>query len=135
MSIQKTLLNETERIPFPAALFGSCFPFQIEPTIYNMASYISDQYQGGYWNMYRLDNSAFYMAPESDEDFTVVCENYFQGTLSPDAFGIAACLYAYSFLSFSKNPTLAELCANQYHWLREYALEHPEASAIMAAID
>jgi len=133
--IQKTLLNESERIQFPAQLFGTYFPFQVEPTIYQMASYISDQYQGSLWRMYRLSNGAFCMVPDSEKDFTVVCENFFQGKLSADAFGVTACLYAYSYLSFSDNPTLAELCANQYHWLREYALEHPEANAIMAAID
>jgi hypothetical protein len=30
---------------------------------------------------------------------------------------------------------IADVCANQYHWLREYALEHPEAAAVMAAAD
>jgi len=133
--IERTLLTESERIQYPAALFGSCFPFQVEPTIYQMASYISDQYNGGYWQMYRLSNGVLYMHPDADKPYTVVCDNYFLGTLSPDAFGIAACLYAYSHLSFSKNPALVDICANQYNWLREYALEHPEASAIMGAID
>ena len=30
---------------------------------------------------------------------------------------------------------VADVFAQQYHWLREYALEHPEAGAVMAAID
>jgi hypothetical protein len=30
---------------------------------------------------------------------------------------------------------LAELCARHFHLLREYALDHPEAGSIMAAID
>ena len=85
--------------------------------------------------MYRLSNGGFYMHPDATEYFTVVCDNYFNGKLSADAFGITTCLYAYSYLSFSENPALSELCTHQYHWLREYALEHPEEGAIMAAID
>jgi hypothetical protein len=55
--------------------------------------------------------------------------------LSADALGITACLYAYSHLSFNRRDGLAELCAEQFHLLREYALDHPEAGGIMAAID
>jgi hypothetical protein len=55
--------------------------------------------------------------------------------LSGDALGIAVCLYAYSHLSFSSNHEFAQTCAQQYHWLRDYMLEHPEAQAILGAID
>lgn len=56
-------------------------------------------------------------------------------SLSADALGIAACLYAYSHLSFLDSPTLAETCAEQYHLLRDYMLEQTEAEAILGAID
>jgi hypothetical protein len=29
----------------------------------------------------------------------------------------------------------ADVCAQQYHWLREYVFEHPEARVILGAID
>ncbi len=74
------------------------------------------------------------MAPD-DEAFQVVCMNGYEGTLSGDAFGIVVCLYAYSELSFSSVPDLVEVCAEQYHLLREYMFEHPEAEAILRAID
>ena len=54
--------------------------------------------------------------------------------MSGDALGITACLYAYSNLSFAQS-SFGELCANHYHWLREYALDHKEARAVFAAID
>ena len=44
------------------------------------------------------------------------------------AFGVR------SHLSFSDGP-FADACSQHYHWLREYALEHAEAGAILAAID
>ena len=75
------------------------------------------------------------MAPIGDKPFHVNCENGFEGDLSADALGITACLYAYSSLSFSGMLGFADMCAQQYHRLREYALEHSEAEEIMGAID
>lgn len=63
------------------------------------------------------------------------CPNGYEGELSPDAFGIACSLYAYSNLSFNGDGTLARECARQFHRLREYMLGHEEARAIMRAID
>lgn len=134
-------------------LFGLHFPLRLEPTVFDMAGMLSAQYQGGLWEFYALGNGGFYMAPCTDEQnpdlgvtsengfavtnancFTVTSENGFEGTMSGDALGITACLYAYSHLSFTQN-SLGEICAEHYHWLREYALDHKEARAIFAAID
>ncbi|MBV5331176.1 antirestriction protein, partial [bacterium] len=110
------------------------FPFRLEPAIYNTAGRLSADYTGGYWLMYRLENGGFYMAPDENM-FRVSCMNGFEGALSGDAFGIVVCLYAYSELAFSTIPELAEPCGEQYHLLREYVFEHPEAAAIFGAID
>jgi hypothetical protein len=133
--LTKILLHTSERSSFPAQLFGAYFPFQVEPIIYNMATYIAAEYNGGYWQMYRLSNGGFFMHPDTDHPYTVVCDNYYHGSLSAEAFGIAACLYTYSYLSLSENKVLAEIGATKFHLLREYALEHPESAAILAAID
>lgn len=133
MSIQRKLLNTAERITYPANIFGSHFPFRVEPFVYDMAGNLSRDYTGGYWKMYGLDNGGFYMAPDSDAPFHVSCMNGYEGTLSADAFGLTICLYAYSNLSFFDE--LAETCAEQYHLLREYMFEHSEVKAILRAID
>jgi hypothetical protein len=75
------------------------------------------------------------MAPCSDILYEVCCDNGFEGKLSEDALGITACLYAYSHLSFSNNEAFAEVCAKHYHFLREFMLEHAEATSILRAID
>jgi hypothetical protein len=75
------------------------------------------------------------MAPATDRQFQVCCQNGFEGVLSADALGITACLYVYSHLSFSSQEVFAQTCAQQYHWLREYMLDHSEANAILGAID
>jgi hypothetical protein len=116
-------------------LFGMRFPLQLEPYIFAKASELSSDYHGGYWEFYELGNGGFYMAPESEMPYRVVCPNGYEGTLSGDALGITACLYAYSHLSFTAAESVARVYAQQYHLLREYAMDHAEVDAIVAATD
>lgn len=133
-TITKSLVPNNRRIKVTADLFGVNFPMRLEPFVYHITGSIAEAYQGGYWEFYILSNGAFYMALDSDAKFNVSCENGFEGELSGDALGIVACLYAYSNLSFG-NGAFAEKCAEQYHLLRDYTLERPEAAAILGAID
>jgi hypothetical protein len=135
MTIYKIQLNETERLNYTATHFGDNFPFRIEPAVFNMARNLSSDYTGGYWQFYDLSNGGFFMAPNNDTPFHVSCMNGYEGDLSADAFGITVCLYTYSNLSFSDSPGLSDVCAEQFHLLREYALDHPEVKSIFAAID
>lgn len=100
--IERTLIKESDRVNHTAALFGFHFPLHLEPLVYAMTERLSADYRGGYWHFYQLGNGAFYMAPDEDTVFHVVCENGFDGQLSADAFGITACLYAYSHLASSE---------------------------------
>ena len=133
--ITRNIISNGQRIKHTSELFGIHFPVSIEPAIYSIAGNIAAEYDGAYWEFYSLSNAGFYMAPRLDKLYAVSCVNGFEGMQSADALGITACLYAYSHLSFSGNAALAELCANQYHLLRAYMLEHPEAGAIWSAID
>jgi hypothetical protein len=107
----------------------------IEAFAFDTASSLSEDYEGGYWNYFALSNEGFYMAPSCGEQFSVACSNGFEGRLSADALGIAACLYSYSFLSFSPDADFAQCCANHFHRLREFAVQHSESAGILAAID
>jgi hypothetical protein len=127
------LVPEANRVSFVHSLFGIHFPLRLEPTVFHMAGMLAREYRGGYWQFYALSNGGFYMAPDAHA-FEVVCENGYVGQLSAEALGIAACLYAFSHLSFGGDE-FAELCAEHYHLLREYALDHPEARGILAATD
>ena len=128
------LVPEEQRTPFTAKLFGFDFSMRLEPTVFDMAGRLAAQYHGGYWLFYALSNGGFYMAPRSDTTFIVSCENGYEGKLSADALGIAACLYAYSHLSFGQGD-FAALCGQHYHLLRDFMMEHREAGAILRAID
>lgn len=132
--VYRNAVPDSERITCTSALFGLAFPLRLEPTVFAMASRLSSAYGGGYWQFWSLSNGGFYMAPNSSALFPVHCENGFEGQLSADALGIAACLYAYSHLSFGGD-ALADQCAEHFHWLRDFALDHVEASAVLAAID
>ena len=125
---------EAERMAFVNKLFGSHFPLCLEPTMFNMAGRLAAQYHGGYWAFYALSNGGFWMAPRGDAIFEVCCENDFEGTLSANALGLTATMYAYSHLSFGGD-AFAVLCATQYHLVRAYMFQHPEAESILRAID
>lgn len=132
--ITRQLVAEEQRTGVTADLFGVYFPLQLEPFIFSMASRLSENYGGGYWEFYTLGNGGFYMAPDSDGQFQLVSPNGWEGFMSADAFGLTVGLFAYSNLSFGSGQ-FAETCAEQYHLLRDYMMDHAEAGAILAATD
>ena len=134
--IHQTLLSEQQRIHYPARLFGLDFPLRLEPCVFDMASMLSADYEGGLWHFYALGNGGFYMAPNTPETFRLAAPNGFDGKLSAHAMGITACLYAYSVLSMAAaEADFAQECGQHYHLLRDFTRGHPEEGAILAAID
>jgi hypothetical protein len=130
------LIPGCRRSAYVDRLFGAAFPFTIEPRMFTTAESLSHSYRGGCWEMYALSNGGFYMAPETDRTFLVCAANGFEGEMSADAFGITVCLYVFSLSSFDRRrPRLAGTCAEHFHLLREFAIEHPEAAAIFRATD
>ena len=105
----------------------------VEHAVYAFMRKLDNQYTGGYWNYFELSNGGFYMAPAYDTPVNVgVDTNGFEGQMSADAAGITACLFALSHLSFQ---IAHESIAEHYHQLRDFALDHAEASTILSAID
>ena len=134
-TIERTLIETPERTLITAKLFGSCFPLQLEPFIFHIASTQAQSYKGGYWDFYELSNGGFYMALDEADTYKVSCPNYYRGEMSGEALGIVSCLCAYSHLSFSGDLPFAKNFALHFHLLRDYAGEHSEARAIFGAID
>lgn len=132
--ITNTIVPESERMAIVDRIFGIFYILKLEPAVFSIAEALSEEYTGGLWSFHELSNGGFFMAPRHDTEFTLSCENGFEGKVSPCAFGITVCLYAYSELSFAGD-RLAQVCAEQYHLLREYASQHPEAKLILRAID
>jgi len=134
-TITRELVPDRQRADFVDALFGINFPMQLESCIFAIASELSSDYRGGFWHFYSLGNGGFCMSPDDDARFNVRCENGYEGTMTADALGLTACLYAFSRLSFVATGNIAEVYARHYHLLREYAMDHAEVAAIIAATD
>jgi len=132
--ITSTIVSESERTAFVYRLFVISFATKLEPTVFTVTERIAPEYSGSYWTFHELGNGGFFLAPSIETLFDVICENGFKGKLSPDALGITACLYAYSYLSFGDG-RFAHTCAEHYHLLREFMFEHAEARAILQATD
>ena len=132
--ITATIVPEHRRTAITADLFGVYFPLQLEPTIFSFASQLSEDYSGGYWRFYSLNNGGFYMAPDSAGRFQVCSPNCNECLLSAEALGIAACLFAYSHLSFGQGD-FAEICAEHFHRLRAFAIDHAESANILRVTD
>jgi hypothetical protein len=133
--ITREQVTEDRRMEHVYELFGTNFPFIFEPTLYSISERLSPDYRGGYWEFYTLSNGGFYMAPAVIDSFMVSSQNGYNGKMSADAFGVTACLYAYSHLSFTTLEGFTDECARQFHLLREYMFDHPEVHEILAAID
>ena len=104
----------------------------VEDAVYRRMRRVAPEYSGGYWHFYELSNGGFYMAPECEPLLLRVEGNGYEGLMSSQAAGITTCLFAFSHLSFRIPDAVI---SSHYYQLRDFALEHREAAAILAAID
>jgi hypothetical protein len=132
--ITHTLVPESARADYVGKLFGVRWIW-IESFVFDTAGSLSEHYEGGIWTFHSLSSGGFFMSPACRPTYIVQCDNGFEGTLSSEAFGITACLYAFSSLSFSPDANFSQLCADHFHKLREFALQHAECRSILLAAD
>lgn len=128
---------ENRRVECASRRFGALFATRVEPAIYSWASALAPLYRGGYWSFFCLSNGGFYMAPAHESLFEVRAPNGFDGRLSADALGVAACMYAFSHGAFHRDEAGAgaEACSRHFHLLRDLAIQHRERDAILSVID
>lgn len=131
MSIQAYPVPEHARIETLPKHFGRHM-LTVERCIYDFMSQFAGAYWGGYWRFFELSNGGFYMTPPDEAYDIRVDSNGFRGRMSADAAGITVCLFTYSHLSF-KYPT--DTFARHFHWLRDFALDHPASGIILEAVD
>lgn len=105
----------------------------LEHTIYDTLSMLSADYDGGFWNYFRLSNGGFYMAPKESRSFRIRCvENSFECNVSANTAGIIATAMAYSDLLFRRR---GSCFARAYELLSEFIYQQSDAGTIRAALD
>lgn len=115
--------------------FGTVKGFAtFEVVIFTIMGQFCDEYTGGYWEYCTLPNGGAFiypdLAPEKLSLFNM--HNGNEASLSPEAAGVAICLMLYSQWSFR---TKSEILVERFYQLRDYAIKHPESSAIFHLID
>lgn len=106
-----------------------------EPHIFARMGRFCTDYCGGIWSFYTLSNGGAFMAPDAEGDDKWRLFNSMNGNgadMSAEAAGIAVCLIEYSHHACR---TECDAMTAHYYRLRDYALQHPEAHAILRIID
>ncbi|PSF20551.1 hypothetical protein C6985_21145 [Escherichia coli] len=124
------------RISFWPQHFGTIPQWiTLEPRIFAWMNRVCADYSGGIWQFYTLSNGGAFMAPDADRNETWSLFNNLNGNgveMSAEAAGIAVCLIEYSHHACR---TECDAMTAHYYRLRDYALQHPEAHAILRIID
>lgn len=134
--LHATVMPDGMRISFWPQHFGT-IPQWItpEPRIFARMNRFCADYSGGIWQFYTLSNGGAFMAPDADRNETWSLFNNLNGNgveMSAEAAGIAVCLIEYSHHACR---TECDAMTAHYYRLRDYALQHPEAHAILRIID
>lgn len=125
------IVPDSERLQELPNKLGQQF-MHVEFAIYSFMENLCGKYNGGFWEFYSLSNGGFYMAPTIGNNLKISwVGNYFEGTMSSDAAGIVACLFAYSYIAEKGSNEAVEM----YHKLRSYVHYHEEQDLIFKAID
>lgn len=127
---------DEDRIDFWPQHFGTIPQWiTLEPHIFAWMDRLCANYSSGIWHFYTLSNGGAFIAPEAENDEQWSLFNSMNGNgtdMSAEAAGITACLMAYSHHAMR---TECDAMTEHYYRLRDYALVHPECSAIIHLID
>jgi hypothetical protein len=108
---------------------------EVEPTIYQSAQKISEDFKRGdyNWILYTVSNGSFYMSPSDHRPYRVISFDFFDGYLSADAFGLASSIFAYSQLSYNGSTAFIDTYADMFYKLKQVTLAHPESETLLQA--
>lgn len=132
--ITASLVPDRRRLNFWPKHFGKIPQWMLlEPRAFAWMDRLCDVYNGGYWNYYTLSNGGAFITPDSEENWAMFNKlNGNSAEMSSEAAGITVCLLNWSHHACrTGSPAMSE----HYYQLRDFALSHPESSAIMHIID
>jgi len=135
-AITASVLPDVLSIGFWPQHFGTIPQWIIrEPQIFAWMDRLCTDYHGGIWSFSTLSNGGAFMALEAESEEKWILFNSMNGNggeLTGEAAGIVSCLMAYSHHACR---TESDAMTEHYYRLRDFALNHPERSAIMHLID
>lgn len=134
-AIAVTLVPDEQRLDFWLNHFGAVKGWAtFEIVTFTTMGQFCEAYNGGYWEYCTLSNGGAFIYPDiSEEALTLFnMHNCNEAQVSCEAAGIVVCLILYSIWSFQ---TKSELMCDRFYQLRDYALQHPESTAIFHLID
>lgn len=130
--ITKTLVQEKDRLEFLPKHIGNRF-YKFEMLVYAFMDKFCQDYSGGYWEFWTLENGGILMTLDSNEVFQVCNDmNYFEDTMSAESVSIAVNMFALNALM---DENCDKRIIDYYYALGDYASEHSEASKIIRLID
>lgn len=131
---------DNHRLAFLPKIFGPRAFIGGESLVYSLAKRLSESYNGGYRDFYSLSGGSGYLAPTAPDAFDVsLRSNGFEGRMGADTFGMVVTLFALNQLAFDAahrgDDQSSEFFVDQYHKLRDYALDQSEGALVARAID
>ena len=134
ISITKTLVAESDRLNTLPRYLGKHY-LEFEMSVYGFMDRFCENYNGGYWDYYRLSNGGFFMCLSDEQRFNVVNEgNHFSSEMSAEAVSVGVNLFALNALLWGENADAKIF--DLYDDVRDYAADIPdEAGKIWAFLD
>lgn len=132
------LLTGAQRLTFLPDLFGADFMLS-EVSVYAYAERYCPDYQGCFWQFYRLPAGGGYMAPDVARITVCNPDNGFEQVVSADVAGIILTALVLNHRSWHhSHHDREELCRHfcrRHEQLLDFADSHPDAAAIWRALD
>lgn len=131
--ITATVVPDSRRLSFLPKTFGRLM-MKVEQEVFSQMAELCADYRGGYWHFFELSNGGGFLVLASGDPVKISVEgNGYAGSVSAEAAGIIVTLFALSHLASRYSD--ADMLSERFHQLRDFALDHPEREAILAAID
>lgn len=132
--VTATLVPWSERGGTFETYFGIPRCIDAERLLYTYAQRYIRGYQGGLWDFYQLSNGGFYAVLKTEESRLRVInpQNHYDGTMTPDAAGLALMVMVSNHLSLQFNSVEID---RLYKKIMAFAERHKESHAILAFLD
>lgn len=141
-AITATLVPQNKRMLMLPKHFGS-WQMKAEDSAVQIARHMAERTYSkcsGYWDYFETSNNGFFASPFNFESEVVMdSPNQSQHTLGGEAAGLVIWMMLSSHLSFeayhSDSQDMTEAFTGNFHQLREFALNHKDATAIFGLLD